>query len=114
MSPRKPGTPCPAPGCPAVTPPGEYCDGHQGTGHRRKDERRPSAAERGYDYRWQKASRYYRSKNPLCRMCKDEGRTREGDVVDHITPLPEGDKYDEDNLQTLCHMHHNRKHGAGV
>ena len=51
--------------------------------------------------------------HPLCCMCDAEGKTRAGDVVDHITPLWAGGADDESNLQTLCQTpHHDAKSKA--
>ena len=48
--------------------------------------------------------------HPLCCMCEAEGKTRAGDVVDHIEPLWKGGKDDESNFQTLCQVpHHEAK-----
>lgn len=46
--------------------------------------------------------------NPLCVMCKEEGRLTAASVVDHIKPW-RGDLalfYDAGNLQSLCKLHH--------
>ena len=43
-------------------------------------------------------------------ICKEEGRAKVADVVDHITPIKEGgEPLDPANLQSLCSMHHNQK-----
>jgi 5-methylcytosine-specific restriction protein A len=45
---------------------------------------------------------------PLCRMCRAEGRVTAANVVDHITPH-KGDHglfHDPANLQSLCAPHH--------
>lgn len=61
-------------------------------------------------YRWRRTSEQYRKTNPLCCMCEDEGRTKKANVVDHIKPIKEGGQlYDWNNLQSLCHKHHNKK-----
>lgn len=61
-------------------------------------------------YKWRKTSESYRKAFPLCCQCSDKGRTKKANVVDHITPIKEGGAlYDWDNLQSLCHSHHNKK-----
>jgi 5-methylcytosine-specific restriction protein A len=76
----------------------------------RPRENRGSARERGYNTRWDKARKTYLARNPLCVMCKREGRVTPATVVDHIKPH-KGDQqlfWDTDNWQSLCAPHHNR------
>ena len=47
---------------------------------------------------------------PLCVWCEEEGITKPGDIVDHIKEISDGgDPFDQNNLQTMCHKHHNQK-----
>lgn len=74
-------------------------------------EARCTAAERGYDWRWQKASKAYLSENPLCRECESQGEVEPATVVDHIIPH-RGNKqlfWDEENWQPLSKRCHDRK-----
>ena len=49
----------------------------------------------------------------MCVQCGEEGVEYLADVVDHIIDWQEGgSKFDDDNRQSLCHSHHNRKTGA--
>lgn len=67
-----------------------------------------TAAQRGYDYRWQKYRAGFLRANPLCVMCHKEGRVTVATVVDHIQPH-KGDMelfWDVDNHQALCTYHH--------
>lgn len=50
--------------------------------------------------------------NPLCVMCRAEGRTGVAVEVDHIVPLADGGADHEDNLQGLCAQHHREKTAA--
>ena len=71
---------------------------------------RLSTARRGYDHRWRIRSRHFLQLNPLCVMCKTEGRITAATVVDHIRPH-RGDKVlfnDEANRQALCKHHHDK------
>ena len=62
-----------------------------------------SASERGYDWAWAKVSKYVRSSEPLCRMC----RWAPSEMVDHIVPLKQGgERLALDNLQPLCNKCH--------
>jgi len=59
---------------------------------------------------WRKLRDWFIRANPLCIHCKDEGVIKAGDVVDHIIEIKNGgEKLNSLNLQTLCHLHHNRK-----
>jgi 5-methylcytosine-specific restriction protein A len=85
---------------------------------------RPSAASRGYDYKWVKLRNWFIKRNPLCVDCLKIGITtawttavikgklkRVSNEVDHIIPH-KGNlrlKTDPNNLQTLCKSHHSRK-----
>jgi len=85
--------------------------------HRRKSERerqsrdadrRGTAAERGYDGRWQSARLGYLRKHPLCACCEANGRTVPAVLVDHVVPH-RGDKalfWQRDNWQGLCERCH--------
>ena len=59
-------------------------------------------AARGYDRRWRKLRLLVLSDEPLCRMCREIGRTRLATVVDHIRPKRDGGTDERDNLQPLC------------
>jgi 5-methylcytosine-specific restriction enzyme A len=45
---------------------------------------------------------------PLCRMCKSEGRVTEAKRVDHIKPLAKGGTDTDDNVRSLCIEHHDQ------
>ena len=107
--PRKPKRPCRHPGCPNLSD-GIYCEEHRGL------YARASAAERGYDKKWEKARKAFLRRNPLCAACIAEGKLTPATVVDHIIPH-RGDKrlfWDEANWQPLCKKHHDRKTGLGM
>lgn len=54
--------------------------------------------------RWQRFSKYFRSKNPWCEV---ETCNNFADDVDHIKPLEEGGaEFDERNLMSLCKSCH--------
>lgn len=67
-----------------------------------------TAAQRGYGYRWQQSREIFLAQNPLCVMCKAEGKIEPATVVDHIKPH-EGDLklfWDRKNWQAICKWHH--------
>lgn len=60
--------------------------------------------------KWRIKSEQQRREYPYCASCKDKGITIFGNVADHIIPISIGGaKWDDRNLQTLCHPCHNRK-----
>ncbi len=109
--------PCGA-GCPVLVKSG-HCPAHT----RRIEVERGSAHARGYGKRWDKASRAWRVRHPLCGdrrpdavrpdvwSCASRGTVQPGSVTDHIIPH-RGDQvlfWDPRNWQTLCESCHNRK-----
>lgn len=85
--------------------------GRRGRPWRAMDTRRLSAAERGYDARWQRASMGYRQRNPLCVECWLAGYVMPSTCVDHIVPIhscPEL-RMDPENWAALCSACHGRK-----
>ena len=51
------------------------------------DKRRGTAAERGYDWTWTKASRHHREHNPLCSYCFIRfARATSTELTDHLYP----------------------------
>lgn len=104
--PTKPLRPCGHPGCPELVRNG-YCDQHR----REKEQRRGSAASRGYGSRWQKYRLRYLKEHPLCVRCQAEGRVVAATVVDHVIPH-RGDQvlfWSKNNWQALCKTCHDRK-----
>lgn len=59
-------------------------------------------------WKWDKWSRQYRKKFPLCSFCMKEGRVTAAAVVDHIIPHRGDHKllFEWSNLQSLCKYHH--------
>jgi 5-methylcytosine-specific restriction enzyme A len=88
-----------------------YCDACRAKGAGR--EVRKTAAQRGYGYRWQKASQAYLKAHPIAVDWFDEhnGRVFAAEVVDHIKPH-KGDMklfWDPSNWQGLTKADHDRK-----
>ena len=106
--PRKARKPCKHPSCPRLTE-SAYCEEH-----RALHPDRPSANKRGYGSRWQRVSKAYLRKHPLCVKCLAAGRFVTATVVDHVVPH-RGDPvlmWDEGNWQALCKPCHDRKTGS--
>jgi hypothetical protein len=68
---------------------------------KRKRDKRPSAAKRGYDYQWQKSRKRRLSKGAKCRRCGSSGRI-------HFHHQPSGKTVP---LCTKCHNSHTAKRG---
>lgn len=98
---------CNRPGCHGTVVDGKcsYC------GPRRSsyEDRRGSAASRGYDREWQRLRLMVLRREPLCRMCAQWGVIMPATDVDHIIPKREGGQDTFENLQPLCHSHHSQK-----
>lgn len=110
--PTRPPRPCSWPGgCPELVDVG-YCTHHQRRERQQQDQRRGSAASRGYDSKWAKARKLFLTAHPLCVMeCKEQGRITAAVVVDHIVPHKGDQKlfWDRKNWQSGCKTCHDRK-----
>ena len=108
--PRAPLKPCAYPGCAALVERGEtYCPAHSKQRH--KADNRKSYRERGYNATWDKLRKIKMWNNPVCEMCKKEGRTRAAEIVHHIKPLEEdGELLDMGNLMSVCRTCHGKLH----
>ena len=72
---------------------------------------RPPGTPNYYSWKvWTLLRRDLFAREPLCRMCKAEGRVTAATVADHIEPHRwDYAKFtDPANLQPLCKPHHNR------
>jgi 5-methylcytosine-specific restriction protein A len=65
-------------------------------------------------YEWQTIRGYHLQRNPLCVMCKDKGRVRQAEHVDHIEKCVDDPRLQRDlsNLRSLCAECHRVRHGA--
>ena len=81
--------PCRHPACKRLVDRPGYCDEHAKHRQKQNDQIRGSSNDRGYGYKWQKESKDYLLKNPLC-ACSEcaasNGHELLANVVDHITP----------------------------
>ncbi len=111
--PKRPPHPCAEPGCPALVYQGSRCPAHQlpGRPKRAKAEQRPTAAQRGYDYEWQRIRTAYLARHPYCAdpYHRHPGYIAKGAIVDHVKPKRQGGTNAERNLQTLCFSCHEYK-----
>lgn len=108
--PKKAKRPCKFKNCPLLTDSESgYCLQHEKLTESNYNRfgRTPEAKKR-YGYRWQKIRRAFLSQNPLCEMCKRNGKFTTATEVHHIKPLAEGGRNDIENLMPLCKSCHSR------
>lgn len=108
----KPMKPCNHAGCSALTY-DTYCEDHLKKKRKQHDDKRGTASQRGYNYRWSKYRTYFLNKHPLCMCpdCKEKAVPLPANVVDHITPH-RGDYnlfWDETNHQAMNKKCHDKK-----
>ncbi len=114
--PIKPSRPCRYPGCPHLTQDKSgYCPEHIKLDKKRRrqmDRERGSAAARGYDRRWRKASKLYLNEHPLCALCakKNPPVIRAAVLVHHQDRNPHNN--DPVNLMALCDDCHQKEHAS--
>jgi 5-methylcytosine-specific restriction enzyme A len=81
-------TRCRSPGCPETVRGTPFCADHRGTYSRHSDQRRGTAAERGYDHHWARVADQRRDLDAhLCQVCLREQRLTPSQTVDHIVPV---------------------------
>ena len=106
--PMKLKVPCKHPGCPALIPSGtKYCEVHKAL----HPEEVRSAAGRGYNAAWRKASKQFLQAHPLCEECMKQGKYVKATVVDHVVPHRGDEKlfWDRSNWRALCKRCHDQK-----
>lgn len=77
------------------------------------DQRRGTAAERGYDATWRKLRRMQLAIEPLCRDCNRGGGVVLATEVHHIRAVRDGGTNELENLMSLCKPCHSRRTAAG-
>ena len=108
--PKKFKRPCRFKNCPRLTDSESgYCEIHEKTASSlyNKFLRRPET-KKFYNYQWRRLRERFLQKNPLCEMCKEQGRYTIAMEVHHIKPLSEGGTNDLNNLMALCKSCHSK------
>ena len=109
--PMKPKRPCGYPGCPNLTD-GRYCEEHKKLTDSQYNRYGRDDFSKGF-YKtpeWRKARKLQLARQPLCEECLKAGKFVKATMVDHIVPIKQGgDKFNQDNLQSLCWSCHSRK-----
>lgn len=113
--PQRAPTACRTPGCNGLVRNGvcSKCGPVRRQAAAQHDERRGSAAQRGYGGRWQRLRAAFLAAHPLCEVCDRAGRVEPATDVHHIVPRRAGGQDIDSNLQALCHACHSRITAAG-
>jgi len=111
--PYKPKKPCAKHGCRELTA-NRYCETHakQEAKQYNRHGRDPGSNKR-YGRTWKQIRAAFLSANPLCAMCKDNGKLTPAVLAHHKVRLADGGTNDWDNMTALCNECHSRLH-AGV
>lgn len=112
--PTAPMPACRWPGCPNLQTPGGrgYCAEHLPMVRKQDAQRRGSARQRGYTRTYEKARDWVLTRQPLCAVCRMEGRMTKATITHHLTPLAEGGNNCSDSLVGVCQACHNRLHSG--
>lgn len=113
--PSKAPTACKRSGCPGLVVEGvcSKCGPLRQASASEHDERRGTAAQRGYGGRWQRVRAMYLRSHPLCARCEREGRVSMATDVHHIIPRRDGGADTESNFEALCHSCHSKVTAQG-
>jgi 5-methylcytosine-specific restriction protein A len=88
--------------CPRIATRAGRCAGH----NREYEQRRGSAAARGYGSKWQKLRKLILARDPICTTT---GCNEPSTQVDHIVSRRRGGTDHPGNLHGLCQSHHSSK-----
>jgi 5-methylcytosine-specific restriction protein A len=108
---RRPLRLCARPGCGKRTRE-SYCDQHRRAHNWEDDRQRGTRQERGYDKHWLKLRKAFLSENPLCVLCREDGKRTPAQEVDHVIPFKDRHdpkRLDWENLQAVCRRCHRVK-----
>jgi len=110
--PYKAQKPCSYNGCTKLTKE-RYCEEHkkQEAKHYNQFDRDPESNKR-YGRRWKNIRASFLSANPLCEICRKEGKLISAIVVHHKKSLNDGGTHDLENLQALCTYCHEKIHNG--
>src|SRR3990172_1891114 len=94
---------CPTIGCPnLLRGKAHYCSTCTKSRQKQVDERRPSAAQRGYGAMWRSIRAQFLKYNPQCACGK------KATEVHHKVALADGGSHDWSNLEAMCQAHHSQ------
>ena len=105
--PYKAKKPCARHGCPKLTA-NRFCEAHAKEEAKHYD--RFYRADKRYGRAWARIRAAFLTANPLCELCKTDGRLMSAQMVHHKVKLTDGGTNDWNNLQALCNECHSRLH----
>jgi len=108
--PYKPKKPCAHHGCRELTA-NRYCETHAKQEAKRYNKYdRDSDSNKRYAGAWKKIRAAFLSANPLCVICKGDGKFTPATVAHHKIKITDGGTNDWDNMTALCAPCHSRLH----
>jgi 5-methylcytosine-specific restriction protein A len=101
--------PCNYPGCHLLSDT-RFCPTHTKQNSREYERTRGNPAARGYNAKWQRLSKFFLARNPLCVECLKYGVTRPSEHAHHIIETSERPDlfYNENNLAAVCKSCHSK------
>ncbi len=113
---KTPLKPCRKPGCRTLHRNANgFCDKHDKEQQQKRNDNRPPAHKRGYDWEWHKFRNRFLEQHPLCECsrCQEMGRLRVADIVHHIQSVDVRPdlKFEETNLVAMSKSCHEAEHG---
>lgn len=113
--PQRAPSACRRPGCPGLVRNGvcSRCGPLRRQVQAAHDEQRGTAAQRGYDGRWQRLRLAFLNEHPLCADCLARGYVVPATDVHHLVPRRDGGSDADSNLAALCHACHSRITAGG-
>lgn len=111
--PTAPPGPCRYRGCPNLQMPGGhgYCEQHERNYRWREAKEQRKEHDHGYDGQYRRTRRWVLTRQPLCMLCRLEGRLTAAEITHHLIPLAQGGTNSSTNLISLCKDCHVRLHG---
>lgn len=113
--PRKAKRPCRVRCCPELTESASgYCPKHEKEkwqewqNKRKQYYVRPPEYSKRYDRHWREIRAAFLAANPLCEMCKRQGKYTMANEVHHIKALSDGGDNRRNNLMALCKSCHSK------
>jgi 5-methylcytosine-specific restriction protein A len=90
-----------------------YCETHakQEVKRYNRQDRDPDSNKR-YSRTWEQLRATFLSANPLCVMCRNNGKLTPATLAHHKVKLTNGGTNDWDNMTALCHECHSRLHAG--
>ena len=98
-----------------------YCDKHRVEEGRYYNKTARQATEQKVDIKnfyqskaWRQTRKHKITEQPLCERCLADGIVKAADIIHHKVEVSEdfSKRLDYENLESICHAHHNKEHGG--